>query len=41
MTSIPVDFYPGRQHKADWFLKLNPFGQLPVLQGRRASSSRD
>ena len=29
---VPVDFYPGRQHKADWFLRLNPFGQLPVLQ---------
>ncbi|MET3899843.1 glutathione S-transferase [Devosia sp. UYZn731] len=28
---IPVDFYPGRQHKSDWFLKLNPLGQLPVL----------
>ncbi|OYW97724.1 MAG: glutathione S-transferase, partial [Rhizobiales bacterium 32-66-8] len=29
---IPVDFYPGRQHKSDWFLRLNPFGQLPVLR---------
>ncbi len=28
---VPVDFYPGRAHKSDWFLKLNPFGQLPVL----------
>jgi glutathione S-transferase len=27
----PVDFYPGREHKSEWFLKLNPFGQLPVL----------
>ena len=26
---VPVDFYPGREHKADWFLKLNPLGQLP------------
>ena len=29
---VPVDFFPGRQHKADWFLRLNPFGQLPVLK---------
>lgn len=29
--SHDVDFYPGRQHKADWFLKINPLGQLPVL----------
>ncbi|GLQ55788.1 glutathione S-transferase family protein [Devosia nitrariae] len=28
---VPVDFYPGREHKSDWFLKLNPFGELPVL----------
>ncbi|MEO5806394.1 glutathione S-transferase family protein [Devosia sp.] len=28
---VPVDFYPGRAHKSDWFLRLNPFGQLPVL----------
>src|SRR5262249_2165553 len=27
-----VDFYPGREHKSDWFLKLNPLGQLPVLE---------
>jgi glutathione S-transferase len=27
-----VDFYPGREHKAPWFLELNPLGQLPVLQ---------
>ncbi|MGO4834144.1 glutathione S-transferase family protein, partial [Rhizobiaceae sp. 2RAB30] len=27
----PVDFYPGREHKSDWFLKLNPLGQLPVI----------
>jgi glutathione S-transferase len=30
-TSHDVDFYPGREHKSDWFLKLNPLGQLPVL----------
>lgn len=29
---VPVDFFPGREHKADWFLRLNPFGQLPVLK---------
>jgi glutathione S-transferase len=28
----PVDFYPGREHKSEWFLALNPLGQLPVLQ---------
>ncbi len=28
----PVDFFPGREHKSDWFLRLNPFGQLPVLK---------
>ena len=27
----PMDFYPGREHKSDWFLALNPLGQLPVL----------
>ncbi len=26
-----VDFYPGREHKSDWFLEINPLGQLPVL----------
>lgn len=29
---VPVDFYPGRQHREDWFLEMNPFGQLPVLK---------
>ncbi len=29
--SIPLDFYPGREHKSDWFLAINPLGQLPVL----------
>jgi glutathione S-transferase len=28
---VPIDFYPGRQHKSEAFLRLNPFGQLPVL----------
>jgi glutathione S-transferase len=27
-----VDFYPGREHKSDAFLAINPLGQLPVLQ---------
>ena len=29
--SVPIDFYPGREHKSDWFLAINPLGQLPVL----------
>ena len=29
--TVPVDFYPGRGHKTEAFLKLNPLGQLPVL----------
>jgi glutathione S-transferase len=28
---VAVEFYPGREHKSDWFLKLNPLGQLPVI----------
>ncbi len=27
-----VDFHPGFEHKADWFLELNPLGQLPVIE---------
>lgn len=27
-----VEFYPGREHKTPEFLKINPLGQLPVLQ---------
>lgn len=27
-----IDFYPGREHKSDWFLKINPLGQLPVIE---------
>lgn len=27
-----VDFYPGREHKSDAFLRLNPKGTLPVLE---------
>jgi glutathione S-transferase len=26
-----VDFHPGHEHKSDWFLELNPLGQLPVI----------
>jgi glutathione S-transferase len=26
-----IDLHPGREHKSDWFLKLNPLGQLPVI----------
>jgi glutathione S-transferase len=29
--TVPVDFYPGREHKSEWFLRLNPLGQLPVI----------
>jgi glutathione S-transferase len=30
-TTMPVDFYPGREHRAPWFLELNPRGELPVV----------
>ncbi|MER9435274.1 glutathione S-transferase [Mesorhizobium sp. M0618] len=30
--TVPVDFYPGREHKSECFLRLNPLGQLPVLE---------
>jgi glutathione S-transferase len=26
-----VDFHPGHEHKSDWFLELNPLGQLPAI----------
>ena len=27
-----IDFYPGKQHKSDWFIsEVNPLGQIPVL----------
>ena len=29
--AVPVDFYPGLEHKKPDFLALNPLGQLPVL----------
>ena len=28
---MPIEFYPGREHKSEWFLKINPLGQLPVI----------
>ncbi len=28
---VAIDFYPGKEHKSEWFLKINPLGQLPVL----------
>ena len=31
-TTVPVDFYPGREHKSEAFLRMNPLGQLPVLK---------
>jgi glutathione S-transferase len=30
--TIPVGFHPHREHKADWFLGINPLGQLPVIE---------
>lgn len=29
---VPIDFYPGREHRNAAFLKVNPLGQLPVLE---------
>ena len=29
--TVAVDIYPGADNRADWFLKLNPDGTLPVL----------
>jgi glutathione S-transferase len=30
--TVRIDFYPGREHKSDWFLRLNPLGQIPVIE---------
>jgi glutathione S-transferase len=30
--AVPIDFYPGREHRQPAFLKVNPLGQLPVLE---------
>lgn len=29
--SVPVDFFPGREHKTDDFKKINPLGHIPVI----------
>ncbi|MDF2371536.1 MAG: glutathione S-transferase N-terminal domain-containing protein [Rhizobiaceae bacterium] len=29
---IPVDFFPGKEHKTLDFLDINPLGQIPVLE---------
>ena len=29
--SIPVDFFPGREHQGDEFKKINPLGHIPVI----------
>jgi glutathione S-transferase len=29
--SIPIDFYPGWEHKSDDFKKINPLGHIPVI----------
>ena len=29
--SKKVEFHPGREHKSEKFLEINPLGQLPVL----------
>ncbi len=29
---VNIDFYPGAEHKSDSFLRINPLGQLPVIE---------
>jgi len=29
--AVAIDIYPGTDNQAEWFLKLNPAGTLPVL----------
>lgn len=29
--AIPVDFFPGREHKSEAFKSINPLGHIPVL----------
>jgi len=31
-TAQKIDFYPGKQHKSAEFLKINPLGQIPVIE---------
>lgn len=33
--TVAVDFYPGRKHRSEEFLSINPWGQLPVLEDDR------
>lgn len=30
--AVPVDYYPGGEHKTPEFLEINPLGQIPVLK---------
>ena len=30
-TAVPVDFYPGWEHKSAEFAKINPLGHIPVI----------
>jgi glutathione S-transferase len=30
-TTRLVEYYPRREHRSDWFLRINPRGELPVL----------
>lgn len=30
--TVPIDFYPGQEHKSKWFMQINPLGQLPVIE---------
>lgn len=30
--AVPVDYYPGGEHKTPAFMELNPLGQIPVLR---------
>ena len=27
-----IDFHPRREHKSEWFLAINPLGQVPVIE---------